>query len=140
MPKTELATLGNQKSSALTSGCLLRLAQWNSKKHNTVRIQNSGEKRLSSKLPATAPIPVCLCKLTSLTMFGTNRAIEIAPITHNASLKYLMSSSSLLHYSPLHNKIHLLQHHHVLQRIPRHRHNVRVLADLNRPDLILHPE
>jgi hypothetical protein len=50
------------------------------------------------------------------------------------------SSPAFVHHSPLQHKIHPLQNRDVLQRISRHRNDVRQLADFNRPNLILHPQ
>ena len=47
---------------------------------------------------------------------------------------------ALLHHPTLHHKIHFLQYRDVLQGIARHRHNVGLLANFNRPDLVLHPK
>jgi len=50
-----------------------------------------------------------------------------------------LRAGPLIHHSTLHHKIHFLQYCDVLQRIAGHCHNIRILANFNRPDLILHP-
>jgi len=59
-PSIEIAVTGVQNRRILSGLLLSLLAAKNKAKNETARIQNSGEKRLSSKPPATAAKPVAL--------------------------------------------------------------------------------